>query len=444
MASRIILGLYAKMRFLIGVFAIVTACLISFHSTASFAQVSFRTVEAIGHGSTSEQAIDRALVGAITQVSGAAIASRARSSLSASSSVRDGVKSSSSQKKFQETIEKKTKGIVKSYEILSQGNLPNSSLVSVKLSVTVAAYKQSAQLNRLRLAVVPFRIQDPNGRQNSSKIFEDYVRRGLENFVTQTRRFAVIDRSFIEEQNKELDFIAGKEGSGNSVGGTPMEELARFGNRVGTDYLVTGIVEKASAGVKTFTMKSTGQVIKTPQIEARVTYRIIDVASSQVKFAATEKLYREEGDLENAADAISKQMGERILNAIFPIYVLGINGSKITLGQGGDTVKVDGIYSLVRLGNEMFDPYTKESLGQEETIVGAVQVTDTQSQLSTAKIVNLKITPDDLMKYDFIVRPQKVSSNNSVAKKAKVMKNTEKDFEKDFEKEFEKEFGKNN
>ena len=92
----------------------------------------------------------------------------------------------------------------------------------------------------------------------------------------------------------------------------------------------------------------------------------------------------------------------------------------------------------------MFDPYTKETLGQEETIVGSVQVTDTQSKLSTAIIIDLKIPQDDLMKDDFIVRPRKVSSKNSTGQKAKVMKDTEKDFEKDFEKEFEKEFGKNN
>ena len=444
MALRIVSDLHTKKHVLAGLLAVITCWFIPFHSTVSLAQVSFQTLESTGHGVTVEQAIDRALVGAITQVNGAAVASRARSSLTASATIDFGVKSSSSQKRFEETIEKTSKGIVKNYEILSQGNLPNSSLVSVKLSVTVADYEQSVQLKRLRLAVVPFRIQEFNSKHNSSKIFEDYMRRGLENYVTQTRRFAVIDRSFIEEQNKELDFIAGKEGSANSAGGASVEELARFGNRVGTDYLITGVVEKARSGVKTFTMKSTGQVIETPQIEARVTYRIIDVASSQVKFAATQKLYREEGDLETTADIISKQIGEKILNAIFPIHVLGINGSNVTLGQGGDTVKANAIYSLVRLGNEMFDPYTKETLGQEETIVGSVQVTDTQSKLSTAVIIDLKIPPDDLMKDDFIVRPRKVSSKNSTGQKAKVMKDTEKDFEKDFEKEFEKEFGKNN
>ncbi|MEK9685437.1 MAG: hypothetical protein VW226_12880 [Rhodospirillaceae bacterium] len=402
------------------------------------AQVSFRTVEASGHGVTPEQAVDRALVGAITQVNGAAIASRARSSLASKTSVSDGKSSSISQKTFQETIAKKTKGIVKSFEILSQEKPANSSLFRVNLSVTVATYKQSAQLNRLRMAVVPFRIDPSISSRAASSKFEDYTRRGIENYLTQTRRFAIIDRSFISEQNKELNFLLGKEGSGNSPGGSPMEELARIGNRVGTDYLVTGVVEKAYSTNKIFKMQSTGQVIKTPQIGGRVTYRILDVASSQVKLAGTEKIHRESGSLDSVADALSKQIGEKILNAIFPIFVLSIEGNQVTLGQGGDTVKNGGIYSLVRLGKEIIDPYTRESLGQKETVVGAVRVIDTQSKLSTARIVDLRISSSDLMRDDYIVRPKANPIKNSQIQKKKTMKKIEKEIDNEMDKEFEK------
>ena len=235
----------------------------------------------------------------------------------------------------------------------------------------------------------------------------------------------MLDRSFIKEQSNELSLL--------TTPGVKQEEMARIGNRVGTDYIVTGIVEKAYSYVKKIKMRTTGQVIKTPQIGARITYRILDVASTQVKFAATAKIHRESGSMTAAADALSASVGQKILNAIFPVYVLSIDGETLTLGQGGDTVKKGAIYSLIKLGEEIIDPYTRESLGQSEKTVGSVRIIDTQSKLSTAKVLKLNIGLRDLMKHDFIVRPRKGIS--AAAKKAKKMKDLEKEFDKEFDKD---------
>ena len=391
------------------------------------ARVGYRTVEAVGHGATVEQAIDRALVSSITQVSGATIASRARSSLSAKTAVVGNKQTSQSTKTFQEAISKKTKGIVRSYEILSQARPKGSSLYRVKLSVTVATYKKSGQLKRLRMAVVPFRIDKSIAGSRLAKRFEPVVRRGLENYLTQTRRFAMLDRSFLEEQGKELTFLA--------TAGVPQEEMARIGNRAGTDYIVTGVVEKAYSYNKKFTMRTTGQVIKTPQVGARITYRILDVASTQVKFASTDKIHRESGSMEGVADRLAAIVGQKILNAIFPVYVLSVDGDQLTLGQGGGTIRKGAVYSLVKLGEEIIDPYTRESLGQSEKNVGSVQIVDTQSNLSTAKVLKLSIGLDALMRHDFIVRPRK---GVSAAKKREAkVKNLEKEFDKEFDEEDE-------
>ncbi len=657
-----------------GLLLLALACLFP---AAGEAQVGSKTVEATGHGTTINQAVNRALVSAITQVNGAAIASRARSVLDVRSSTMDGQKVSQSKKAFQEEIAKKTNGIVKSYEILSQERRQGSKLYRITLSVTVATFRQSPQLKRLRMAVVPFRMDGSLKGSKTAERFEETFRRSLENYLTQTRRFAMLDRSFIKEQNDEFSFLLGKDvkrdsaqlkakvsarkpryafvvgmgayqkntafkstinsalsvakklralgfkvqletdlnsgefvaalkkfkktlltapsdstslfffsGHGASInssnalftidekpvplplifdsvianykgvkivlidacrsgnkkwqntrafdppkprdntfisfstapgtiayagafgsegltvysasltkfigkpgqnietlfkrvrsyaqklsngkqipwensslvgdfyfngesgdtteakkdstlsgrnfaGGTATEELARIGNRVGTDYLVTGIVEKAYSNSKKFKMKTTGQVITTPQIGARVTYRILDVASTQVKFAATAKIHRESGKISNVADGIAASVGQKILNAIFPVYVLSVEGDQLTLGQGGDTIKKGAVYSLVKLGKEIIDPYTQERLGQSETIVGSVRITDTQSKLSTAKVLKLDIGLDTLLSDEFIVRPRKGTS--AAAKKAKRMKDLEKEFDKEFE-----------
>jgi len=388
------------------------------------ARVQYRTVEAKGMGGSLQRAVERALVSGISQVNGAVISSRAKSSLSQASKVKGGTKTVQSAKSFRETISKRTKGIVKSYEILDQQKDKKTGIYRVLLSVTVPFFKMSSQLKRLKMAVVPLRIRKGLRKTRLVLDFEDIFRRGLENYLTQTRRFAMLDRSFIAEQDKEAAFIKG--------GGVRLEELARLGNRVGTDYIVTGVVERAYSYVKKTKMRTTGQVIKTPKVGARVTYRILDVASTQVKLAGTEKLQREAGSLGNIADRIAKVIGQKIVNAIFPITVLNVDGELLTLGQGGDTVRSGGVYNLVRLGKRMTDPHTGESLGRTETRVGSVKVIDTQSKMSTGKILKLMISRRSLLRDDFIIRPRKAAFQ--VKKRARKMR----DFEKEMDKEFDK------
>ena len=74
--------------------------------------------------------------------------------------------------------------------------------------------------------------------------FEGAVTAQLENYLTQTRRFALIDRSFLAEQTKELNLIAGGSTTSMSV-----DEIVKLGNRLGTDYLVVGRIEKANSAI---------------------------------------------------------------------------------------------------------------------------------------------------------------------------------------------------
>ncbi|MEC7489960.1 MAG: hypothetical protein VYA17_10275 [Pseudomonadota bacterium] len=403
---------------------LVAVCLLIGLGTTASADLGYETVETLGTASTRELAIDRALVNAVTQVNGAAIASRTRTSLSSKERIENNRATSVDQSSFSEAIQKKTKGVVKSFEIISEEEEKETQTYRVTLSVTVATFRKSAQLNRIRMAVVPFRINRDQRNRRAIRTFEENFRRSLENYLTQTRRFAILDRSFLREQDREAAFIRGS--------GMPTEELARLGNRVGTDYLIAGVVEKAYAYVKKTTMRTTGQVIKTPQVGARIAYRVLDVATSQVSFAATAKLHRESGSLESMGDAIAKMAGQKILNAIFPIYVLAVDGENVTLGQGGDTVKKDAVYSLVRLGKELIDPHTEETLGRTEKTVGSIRVTDTQARMSTGQILKLTISKRALLKDDFIVRPRKGESG--AEKRARKMKQTEKEIDAEFKK----------
>ena len=108
---------------------------------------------------------------------------------------------------FSSIVEKKTDGLVRDYKILSSED--KGGFFIVRLSVRVSEYKSPIQLKRLRIAVVPFRVgsSDMVGNEIVSK-FSVAIITKLEDYLTQTRKFALIDRSYVEEQTKELNLIS--------------------------------------------------------------------------------------------------------------------------------------------------------------------------------------------------------------------------------------------
>jgi hypothetical protein len=144
----------------------------------------------------------------------------------------------------------------------------------------------------------------------------------------------------------------------------------------------------------------------TKQFGVDVSIRIIDVATSQIKFAYTiaEVSHDDYGGLAKDAGFLS---GQVISNAIFPARVVAVADGIITINQGGKTLKIGETYNLVKLGKPVNDPYTKESLGRVETKVGRVEISDVQAKTSSAKIIEINLSDTSpLAAGTFIIRPE--------------------------------------
>ena len=363
--------------------------------------MSYVPVDSQGSGVTRKDAIADALQDAVSQVNGAEIAAEMSSSIKEKSSEKNGKDEYSSEESFQENVKKKTKGVIRSWKLLDEEKEEGEEgLWIVNLNVTVAQYKLSKQLERLRITVAPFQISptvsDP---QLATKFMESFPN-GLVGYLTQSRRFALLDRDFLENQANELDFI--------KRGDTRAEELAKLGNKVGADYIVVGLVEDVFKKEEMVTMRSTGQQIKSVKMGARVSYRIIDVATTQISFSDTVSYDPNQGNstIRKIADYISDVAGQTIVNAIYPVSVVSSVGDQVTLGQGGKTIRMGDKYNLVRYGNKIIDPHTKESLGREEIVIGVLKITNVQSKTSTAKFVDSsKSISSSFSAKTYIVRP---------------------------------------
>ena len=386
-----------------------------------FSKIEIKTVEVNGLASSESEAINNALVEAISQINGAKIGAEVKTSLS-QVSTKEGA---DVKKTFDKNVSKITNGLVKSYRVLSSGKEEN--LFKVKLSVQVSKFKKSVQTKRLRLAVVPFTAANTVKITDSTKKFEGAITAQLENYLTQTRRFALLDRSFIKEQSKELNFIAG--GAGTSMSN---DEIAKLGNRIGTDYIIVGRIEKANSFITEKKSKVSDTVIKKLNSNARVTLRIIDVATTQIKFSDTyEKSMN--SSIEKVADNLALKIGDVIIESIYPIRIINASSTQVTLGQGGKTMSSGDLFKVYQLGKKMKDAYTGESLGREEIEVATIQIKTIKPKTSEAQILESIVELSTALKDKdaFIVRPFKkakaIKASSKPLKKPETIKNLKKE-----------------
>ena len=403
---------------------ITTFFLLSFHAHAKLSSVEVNTE---GTGTTKQLAILDGLKNAITQVNGAVVGASTSVSISEVSSSQDQNSSYESSQAFQQNIKSATKGVVQGFDILSVTQNPDlGNMFIIEMKVKVAKYKKSKQLKRLRIAVSNFYLSNDLSKSKTANKFAVNLQDKIIDLLTQTRKFAMLDRQFLKDQQKELNFINSPD--------VPTEEMAKFGNKAGTDYIITGVLKDLKKRTTRKKMESTGKVFKNTKYTAELNYRIIDIATSQVKFSDTTNITISSSSTSKLRNLVANKTAETILNAIYPIRVIDISKKSLTLGQGGKSIKKNAEYNLVKIGERMIDPYTKESLGRKEEIIGKVKIIDVQSKMSTAKLIKSTIKNiEDLLEYDYIVRPLKSVNYGNVAA-SKSYKNLKKSIEKDFKK----------
>ena len=346
------------------------------------AKVALVEVTAEGLGMTQRDAIMDALKIAIGQVNGMSVSSQVISRMSSQVVDTDMGSQFLSSAEFIEDISTATDGHVDSFAIVSTRTRPDfNNAVEVVLKVKVAKLVTSPQLNRLRLAVIEPYLDPAIANRADAPGFARDLRREVEDYLTQTRRFAMIDRAMMSDTQKELNLIA--------TAGLATRESVRLGQRVGSDYLVILSIHDLGRVIKERQILGTTNILQDIRDETELSIRIIDVATSQIKFASTQR-YSVDPKQDALDSSAAFRVGELITNAIYPAQVVAVDGTNLTIGQGGITMTRGTEYHLVALGERLSDTYSGESIGRKETIIGRVRITNVQSKQATAEILSLE------------------------------------------------------
>ena len=311
-----------------------------------------------------------------------------------------------SQNYLKEIIEE-TKGGIKSYEIIKKDTDKNG-WHNVKLKAEVAFFDLPKEAMRVRMAIFPFKLYDVEGDKSR---FNRLIDQNINDYFVQTKKFTMLDRTYIEEVAKEQSTILD--------GKTPAVEMAKIGNEISADFILVGSVENFNITEKVKKILSSDMEIKKKEANIYMSYRLLDVATKQISYSNTieYKLTITENSKKPDIEIISKTskiLGEEILFSIYPVLVEKIVNGEIYLGQGGNQFQKSDQYELFEKGEKIIDSYTNEVIGNVETSLGLVEITSVSTGYSKAKMLSkVNNLPDDVSNGSYLVRPIKMDSVDS-------------------------------
>ena len=384
---------------------IILIIFIFFFNRTAFAEIKYIDTTAKGMGETFEIALKKAFNRAVSKVNGVSVESESvLKTIDKSVTTNEG-SSASLTRDLQQTINEKTKGSIKSFEILSESKDSNG-LVNIEIKATIAKFALSKSAKRKRIAVVPFRLNV--GRVDlenfSPNDFRELLNQKFSTYLVQTRKFTVLDREFDKEIKGELANLADSEN---------IEDQVKIGQALFADYIVVGRVDNLEIKEVEKKFLTSEKIIKKTMGILNFSYRVIDVPTTQIKYSSSVNLEvnlkKQNQPLVYLSDMTAQNAGVEVMYAIYPILVEKIEGDLLYLGQGGNQIKLNDQYSLYERSDEKIkDSYTGEILGNVETKVGLVEIIDSNSKFSVAKIIEADIELEGSFKpRKYMVKPYK-------------------------------------
>ncbi len=380
-------------------------------------KTTFKTVEGSGEGLSRSEAVNNALIEAISQLSGVYIKQeKFMNDLSIESSKGD-----YSSYQYNNKIKRITKGKADSYKIIEVNELNGKYKIRVKVtnSKTKKYYKTPGlnNKNRRSIVVVPgnfilgsFNILGESKSFNEANI---NLSQELLNKITETRKFNVLDREESRAYINEKKVIQSEDAAKN--------EVLKLGKVLSADYILLTSIKnlEISKEKRNRYISNTNDSLN---VSVTVQFKIITTATRQVKLSKTRSYNFEEiGNSNreiyyNILSKVSSEISTEIIENIYPLKIVKMNANEITINQGN--LKLGSKYEVFELGEKIIDSYTKESLGRSEIKVGEAEIIRILPKYSIAKIIEGNASKNNILRS--IVMKNKKDEFEKVGKESDV------------------------
>jgi curli biogenesis system outer membrane secretion channel CsgG len=358
--------------------------------------------EVTGEGISYKEAFHDALVNGISQIYGFKMKSeevRQTKIKELSAYVNDQSKSIGEiDINTQGRIDFKTEGFVQNYEVLSK-SMNSSDLYEVNVLIKIASYKTPgiSPNSRRKIAIIPFRTKQTSysfrgGHILSSEISRQFTQK-LVTEMTQTRRFTVLDREYMEEFLREKSLVLSAD--------APVSEQMKIGEVLGVDYLLVGTITEASQKQVPYTIQITGETGYDYSASFVADYRIMVMATRQIKWSDSVTISLGDAKIKSMVPSLrpekiqqsllgkaAQQIVHRAKENIYPIRVVKVQqNGELILNQGGATVSDGEMLDVFIKGERIVDPYTGESLGSSETWAATIKIVRVIPKMSYARVI---------------------------------------------------------
>ena len=372
-------------------FLVLAAC-----GFASFAQIqqsnNIQTVVGSGRNADYRTAVYEALVQAASQVQGVSLVDARDAFVDSTAQLRktttDNNDISELRESLKQTVSAKTKGRVLSYRVTGEKYLKEMGMWFIELEAKVPGQYTIGcpPDNRYRMVVMPFRSLtdkvDVFGQPLQMGPACETIADKLNENLTQTRRFTMLDRAFNAETSAELSRLNLENASAGDMG--------RFQQLLMTDYMVTGTV-KMFPSPSTSYNQWTGVTTQNDGPFLEVAYRVILVPTTQLKWAGTIIVPYSacRGDsldtvIASGMSVAAQEVCHDIINNIYPMRVTAKTTYELVLNQGGKNVHMGEMFDVFRQGETIKDVASGETLGAPEEKIATIQVTRVDSKMSYA------------------------------------------------------------
>jgi hypothetical protein len=355
------------------------------------------TVTARGIGPTPTVAVDRAIRLAIEQVNGRSVDA---SSVTMQQGLTVAISDSSldlASSGFAERVATHSRGAVTDFKVIQQPERAADGTYAVTIEANVAKFVLPATAKRLKLSIAPLRVAGTtfvvDGKRVAAGEIARQLRESLIETLTQTERFAILDRAFTAELDAELARVA--------EGRAAHQDISRIGQELSADYLLLARVDRFAYEHHERELRTSERRLVWHTGGGTLTLRLVNVATGQVEMAESIAVVlpgTEPTTLRTAidADAITQELLRQISDAtsgkvvgrLFPVTVVAVNGDQLVLSQGGKALTAGSRYKVALRGKEIKDPQTGQSLGRMEEHCCVIEVTQVLPQMSQAIVVS--------------------------------------------------------
>ena len=348
------------------------------------------TVSSQGTGHTREVARVEALKDAIMQVSGVSVDAETIQHLVSDQITVNDEEQSKLRSQQEQHLNEKIRGVVSGFRVLDESKDSNG-LVRMTLEVDIEKYDMpGVDSNRRSISVQGFEAMKPGTCFNQKvpqgelvKIMTDAVQRAL---VT-TRKFAILDRHG-SAYNLEKEFIQN--------GDVKLTEQAKLSLNKGSDYIVSGKIRTVSISETRRKLQLSDRIQVERHARADVGFDLMLFATREIQLSSNVTVSLGENIagltcteiVARLAEKAASEIARKAVLSIYPPTVINAAGRMIYFNYGGDEVHVGEIYNLYSKGEPIYDPYTKEPLGNVEDLVGRVQVVEVKPKYSVATWVD--------------------------------------------------------